>query len=66
MMGSLKMVPSKMFLMVPFGDLYISFNLYSTTLFLSGVMVAHLIPTLVLRIALPASIVILSLVLSLY
>ena len=44
--GSLKTVPSRMFLMVPFGDLHIYLRLNSSTLPSSGVIVAHLIQTL--------------------
>jgi len=43
--ASLKTVPPRMFLMVPLGDFHICFNLNSSTLFSSGVMVAHLMPT---------------------
>ena len=63
--GSLKTVPPIIFLMVPFGDLHIFFNLNSSTRASSGVIVAHLIPTPIFLIALAESIVILSSVLSL-
>ena len=63
--GSLKTVPPIIFLMVPFGDLHIFFKLNSFTLFSSGVMVAHLIPTPIFLIAFAQSIVIWSEVLSL-
>jgi len=43
--ASLKTVPPRMFLIVPFGDFHIFFNLNSSTRASSGVMVAHLIPT---------------------
>jgi hypothetical protein len=56
-MGSLKTVPFKIFLIVPFGDFHIFLSLNSSTLSSSGVMVAHLIPTLYFLIALAASIV---------
>jgi hypothetical protein len=49
-------------LTVPLGDLHISFNLNSSTRASSGVMVAHLMPTLYLMIASAASTVTLSLV----
>jgi len=62
MMGSLKTVPFKMFLMVPLGESHIFLRLNSLTLCSSGVMVAHLMPTLQSRIALAASTVTLSLV----
>jgi len=45
--GSLKTVPFKMFLIVPFGDFHIYLSPNSSTLPASGVIVAHLIPTLV-------------------
>lgn len=56
-MGSLKTVPLRMLRIVPLGDLYIFVRLYSLTRASSGVMVAHLIPTLYLRMACAASIV---------
>jgi hypothetical protein len=40
-----------MFLMVPFGDFHIFFNLNSVTRASSGVMVAHLMPTWYFRMA---------------
>ena len=46
MMGSRKTVPSKMLRIVPLGDFHICFRLNSFTRFSSGVMVAHLMPTL--------------------
>lgn len=63
--GSLKVVPSKMLRIVPFGDFHIYFNLNSLTLASSGVIVAHLALHLYFFTALPASSVILSSVLSL-
>ena len=57
MMGSRKTVPPIMFLIVPLGDLHIFLRVYSFTLCSSGVIVAHLIPTLYSLIALAASIV---------
>lgn len=56
--GSLKTVPFKMFLIVPFGDLHIFLRLNSVTRPSSGVIVAHLIPTLCFLMAFAASIVI--------
>lgn len=44
--GSLNTVPPIWFLMVPLGDFHIFLSLNSLTLASSGVMVAHLIPTL--------------------
>jgi len=55
--GSLKTVPFKMFLMVPFGDFHICFSLNSSTLSSSGVMVAHLMATLHFLVASAESIV---------
>jgi hypothetical protein len=55
MMGSLNTVPSKIALIVPLGDGHIFFNLNSSTLASSAVIVAHLTPTLCLRIAYPES-----------
>jgi hypothetical protein len=55
MIGSLKTVPSRMALIVPLGDFHIFFNLNSYTLSSSGVIVAHLTPTLCFKIAFPAS-----------
>lgn len=57
MMGSLKTVPSNIDLMIPLGDFHIFFNLNSSTLASSGVIVAHLTPTLCFSIALAESIV---------
>jgi hypothetical protein len=53
--GSLNTVPSRMALIVPFGDFHIYFNLNSSTLSSSGVMVAHLTPTLCFKMALAQS-----------
>ena len=53
--GSLNIVPLIIFLIVPLGEGYFSFNLYSLTLFSSGVIVAHLTPVLCLLIASAAS-----------
>ena len=58
--GSLKIVPFKIFLMVPFGDGNFLLKLYSTILLSSGVIVAHFTPTLFFFIALAASTVTLS------
>jgi len=55
--GSLKTVPFKIFLMVPFGLFHIYFKLNSFTLTSSGVIVAHLIPTLQSLMAYAASMV---------
>lgn len=55
--GSLKTVPLRMFLMVPFGLFHMCLRLNSLTLASSGVMVAHLIPTLHSLMALAASMV---------
>ena len=57
MIGSLKTVPFKIFLMVPFGLFHIFFRLNYLTRASSGVIVAHLMPTLHALIALAASIV---------
>lgn len=65
-MGSLKTVPLSMFLMVPLGLFHMLFNLNYLTLASSGVMVAHLTPTLHFFIALAASMVTWSLVASLF
>jgi hypothetical protein len=51
MMGSLKTVPFSSFLIVPLGDFHIYYKLNSLTLASSGVIVAHLIPTLYYLIA---------------
>ena len=56
--GSLKTVPLRMFLMVPFGDFHICFKPNSLNLSLSGVIVAHFTPTLCFFIASEQSIVI--------
>jgi hypothetical protein len=45
MIGSRKMVPSRMLRCVPFGLRYIRFRLNSVTRASSGVMVAHFTPT---------------------
>src|ERR1700712_4926139 len=66
MMGSRKITPPRMLRMVPFGDFHISFRPNSFTLASSGVMVAHLTPTPTFLMALAASIVTWSLVLSRY
>ena len=50
-------VPLRMFLIVPLGDFHICFSLNSSTRASSGVIVAHLMPTPCLRIALAASMV---------
>jgi len=50
-MGSLKTVPLRIFLMVPLGLFHIFLSLNSFTLASSGVIVAHLIPTLYFLIA---------------
>lgn len=55
--GSRNTVPFKMFLIVPFGDFHIYLRLNSLTLALSGVIVAHLTPTLCFFIASEQSIV---------
>ena len=57
-MGSLKTVPFRMFLIVPFGDLHCFFRLNSVTRPASGVIVAHLTATLCFLAAFAASIVI--------
>jgi hypothetical protein len=49
MIGSLKTVPFKMFLIVPLGLLHIFFKPNSLTRASSGVIVAHLIATLYLH-----------------
>jgi hypothetical protein len=46
MIGYLKTVPFKMFLIVPLGLFHICLSLNYLTLASSGVIVAHLIPTL--------------------
>ncbi len=60
--GSRKTVPPRMLRIVPFGLFHISFSLNSFTRASSGVIVAHLMPTLCLRIASAASTVTLSFV----
>ena len=55
--GSLNTVPLRIFLIVPLGDFHIFFNLNSSTLSSSGVMVAHLIATLHFLVASAESIV---------
>lgn len=47
MIGALKTVPPKKFLIVPLGLFHMNFKLNSLTLASSGVIVAHLIPTFV-------------------
>src|SRR6266704_45547 len=66
MIGSRKMTPPRMLRMVPFGDFHISFRPNSFTRASSGVMVAHLTPTPTFLMALAASTVTWSLVLSRY
>src|SRR3979411_1786279 len=66
MIGSRKITPPRMLRMVPFGDFHISFRPNSFTRASSGVMVAHLTPTPTFLMALAASTVTLSLVLSRY
>lgn len=46
MMASRNTVPPRMFRIVPLGERHICFSLNSSTRFSSGVMVAHLMPTL--------------------
>src|ERR1700710_2151811 len=65
-MGSRNTTPPRMLRMVPFGDFHISFRPNSFTRASSGVMVAHLTPTPTFLMALAASTVTLSLVLSRY
>ncbi len=57
MIGYLKTVPLRMFLMVPLGLFHIFLRLNYLTLASSGVIVAHLIPTLHYLMALAASMV---------
>uniref|UniRef100_A0A7C9CLJ3 Uncharacterized protein n=1 Tax=Opuntia streptacantha TaxID=393608 RepID=A0A7C9CLJ3_OPUST len=64
MIGSLKTVPLRMFLIVPFGLLHICFKLNSLTRPSSGVIVAHLIATLYFNVASALSTVTLSFVAS--
>src|ERR1700688_3152418 len=66
MMGSRNTTPPRMLRMVPFGDFHISFRPNSFTRASSGVMVAHLTPTPTFLMALAASTVTWSLVLSRY
>src|SRR5882672_9150366 len=66
MIGSRKITPPRMLRMVPFGDFHISFSPNSFTRASSGVMVAHLTPTPTFLMALAASTVTWSLVLSRY
>ena len=63
--GFLNTVPSKIALIVPFGDFHISFKSYSLTLAAFGVMVAHFTATPSLFVALADSTVTLSSVSSL-
>ncbi len=55
MIGSRKIVPSRMLRMVPFGLRYMRFRPNSVTRASSGVMVAHFTPTPYLAIAFAAS-----------
>ena len=64
--GSRNTVPFRMFLMVPLGLFHICLRLNSVTRSSSGVIVAHLMPTLHFLIALAASIVTWSFVASLF
>src|SRR6187401_3028132 len=66
MIGSRNTTPPRMLRMVPFGDFHISLRPNSFTRASSGVMVAHLTPTPTFLMALAASIVTWSLVLSRY
>src|SRR6266478_4779410 len=66
MIGSRNTTPPRMLRMVPFGDFHISFRPNSFTRASSGVMVAHLTPTPTFLMALAASTVTWSLVLSRY
>src|SRR5256885_1931968 len=66
MIGSRKITPPRMLRMVPFGDFHMSFSPNSFTRASSGVMVAHLTPTPTFLMALAASTVTWSLVLSRY
>ena len=63
-MGSLKTVPPRIFRMVPLGLNHIFLSLNSSTRASSGVMVAHLTPTLYFLMASAASMVTWSLVAS--
>src|SRR5437867_5814078 len=66
MIGSRNTTPPRILRMVPFGDFHISFKPNSFTRASSGVMVAHLTPTPTFLMALAASTVTWSLVLSRY
>src|SRR5258708_39962296 len=66
LIGSRKITPPRMLRMVPFGDFPISFRPNSFTRASSGVIVAHLTPTPTFLMALAASTVTWSLVLSRY
>src|ERR1700745_3652304 len=66
MIGSRNTTPPRILRMVPFGDFHISFRWNSFTRASSGVMVAHLTPTPTFLMALAASTVTWSLVLSRY
>src|SRR5579872_7006168 len=66
MIGSRNTTPPRILRMVPFGDFHISFRPNSFTRASSGVMVAHLTPTPTFLMALAASTVTWSLVLSRY
>ena len=66
MIGSRKIVPSRMLRIVPFGLRHIFFSSNSLTRASSGVMVAHLTPTPYCLIAFAASTVTWSSVLSRY
>src|SRR3954471_2113279 len=66
MMGSRNTTPPRMLRIVPFGDFHISLRPNSFTRASSGVMVAHLTPTPTFLMALAASTVTWSLVLSRY
>src|SRR5258705_11132074 len=66
MIGSRNTTPPRMLRMVPFGDFHISFRPNSFTRASSGVIVAHLTPTPAFLMALAASTVTWSLVLSRY
>ncbi len=57
MIGSRKIVPSRMLRIVPFGLRHIFLSLNSSTRASSGVMVAHFTPTPNCLVALAASIV---------
>ena len=57
MIGSRKITPPRIFLIVPLGDFHIFFKPNSLTLASSGVIVAHLTPTPCFLMALAESIV---------